>query len=185
MHKDDMNMTASDIRALQYLLDKSELYDLVMKYARYTDRRDRKALRSLYHDDAIEDRGEMFKGTIDEFIKWSSAAAEKYELTIHRISNTIFEIDGNKAQGEVYAEAYHRTNPPDQKDIIAYGRYLDHYEKRDRVWKFKYRTSTTDRCEIRPVDTAWYKEFVAGSPSGLPGADDPSYKILTMFTRCG
>ena len=176
-------MTSSDTKAIQYLLDKSELYDLVMKYARYTDRRDITALRSLYHDDAIEDRGKMFKGTIDEFIKWTTGAAKNYELTIHRISNTIFEIVGNNAQGEVYAEAYHRTFPPDQKDIIAYGRYLDHYEKRDGIWKFIYRTSTTDRCEIRPVDPAWYEEFVAGSPIGLPGADDPSYKVLTMFKR--
>ncbi|MFH2046895.1 MAG: nuclear transport factor 2 family protein [Pseudomonadota bacterium] len=178
-----MDTATSDAKALQYLLDKSELYDLVMKYARYTDRRDMTALRALYHDDAIEDRGKMFKGPIDEFIKWVSVAAKEFELTMHRISNTIFEINGNKAQGEIYAEAYHRTFPPDQKDIIACGRYLDHYEKRDGIWKFTYRTSTTDRCEIRPVDPIWYKDFVAGSPKGIAGADDPSYKILTMFKR--
>lgn len=178
-------MTAPSAQSLQLLLDKSELHDLVVKYCRYIDRRDMVALRSLYHDDAIEDRGQMFKGPIDEFIAWTHKAAGNFELTMHVISNAIFEIDGGKAQGEIYAEAYHRTLPPDQQDITVCGRYLDHYEKRDGVWKFTYRTSTTDRCEVHPVDPAWYREFVAAAPLGQKGADDPSYRALTMFKRWG
>ena len=177
--------TTEESHALQLLLDKSELYDLVVKYCRYIDRRDMAALRALYHDDAIEDRGQMFKGSIDDFIKWTHTAAGKFELTMHIISNAIFEIAGNKAQGEIYAEAYHRTLPPDPQDITVWGRYLDHYEKRDGVWKFIYRTSTTDRCEVRPVDPSWYKEFVAAAPLGQKGADDPSYRVLTLFKKWG
>lgn len=176
-------MTEIETKKLQILLDKSELSDLVMKYARYIDRRDPIALRTLYHDDATEDRGEMFQGSIDDFIAWTSKAASTFELTMHRIWNMLFEIDGDKAQGEIYAEAYHRTKPPDQQDVVVTGRYLDHYEKRQGTWKISYRTSTTDSCEIRPVDPAWYKEFVAAAPMGRKGADDPSYRVLNLFKR--
>ena len=174
-------MTDQNAKAIQMLLDKSELYDLVMKYARYIDRRDTVALRSLYHKDAIEDRGDLFKCPIDAFVKWTTNMAVNFELTMHRISNTIFVVDGNKAQGEIYAEAYHRTRPPDQKDTIVCGRYLDQYEKRNGLWKIIYRTCTLDRCEVRPVDPAWYQEFASGLPGGLPNGDDPSYRVLTMF----
>ena len=44
----------------QELLDRAELTDLVMRYSRGVDRRDFALIRSTYHDDAIDDHGEMF-----------------------------------------------------------------------------------------------------------------------------
>ena len=47
---------------LRELLDKQALHELVLTYCRACDRRDLRLLCSLYHDDAIDDHGSMFKG---------------------------------------------------------------------------------------------------------------------------
>ena len=56
--------------ALQTLIDKQALHELVLRYCRACDRRDFVLLRSLYHDDAIDDHGAMFCGSADEFLVW-------------------------------------------------------------------------------------------------------------------
>ena len=170
---------------LQTLLDKQALHDLVMRYCRCMDRRDFAQARTLYHDDAIEDRGGIFSGTIDEFIAWLPQVTPQFELTTHRIFNTLFVIDGDKAEGELYCEAYHRTKGPDAQEMIVGGRYIDRYERRDDVWKFSYRTSTTDRCEVRAVDAEAYRQFVAAAPAGQPNRGDLSYQKLPLFVRAG
>ena len=48
---------------VQQLIDKQQLLELSLEYCRAIDRRDFVRLRSLYHDDAIDDHGGMFRGT--------------------------------------------------------------------------------------------------------------------------
>ena len=49
-------------QAIQELLDKQALHEIAMRYTRAIDRPDRELLLSLYHDDAIDHHGTMFKG---------------------------------------------------------------------------------------------------------------------------
>lgn len=169
------------MESLQLLQDRAALHDLVMGYCRAIDRRQFAALRALYHDDAVEDRSDIFQGSIDEFMAWLPAAMEGFELTTHRIFNTLFVIDGDRAQGEIYAEAYHRTPGADGQEIIVGGRYFDHYERRQGVWKFAKRSSAVDRCEMRPVNLEAYRHLTAGLPPGQPNASDPSFKALPLL----
>ena len=55
---------------MQEWLDRIALTDLVMRYCRACDRRDFAQVRTLYHDDAIDDHGAMFRGSPDEFVAW-------------------------------------------------------------------------------------------------------------------
>ncbi|KJS05066.1 MAG: hypothetical protein VR73_13190 [Gammaproteobacteria bacterium BRH_c0] len=168
---------------LQTLLDKQALHELVMTYCRAIDRRDYALLLSVYHDDAVEDRGAIFSGSASEFVTWVQKDAGNYVATVHRMSNTLFVVRGDKAEGEIYAEAYHRTSGDTPMEVTAGGRYLDRYEKRNGRWGIVYRTATMDRCEMHPVDQEAYRAFVAGSISGAPGADDLSYKALSWLGR--
>lgn len=178
-------MSAIDPFALQSLLDKQALAELAATYCRAIDRRDYALLKSLYFDDAVEDRGEIFRGSGYEFADWAARDAHHYVLTVHRIFNALFAIDGDRAEGEIYVEAYHRTTGETPLEVVAGGRYLDRYEKRNGRWGFVYRTSTLDRCSMTPVDGAAYEQFVAGSVAGTGDANDLSYRILTRFPRVG
>jgi hypothetical protein len=169
--------------ALQAMLDKHQLHELVLTYCRASDRRDFALIRTLYHDDAIDDHGAMFSGPVDEFVAWLPGAMAQFEATQHSISNALFEVEGDRANGEIYALAYHRTHPPDAQEIVIGGRYLDRYERRNGAWKFVHRSLALDWCNVRAVDPAAYRQFAAGAALGRPGADDPSYAELPLFRR--
>ena len=58
-------------------------------------------------------------------------------------------VRGEHAQGELYTVAYHRTHPPQAREIVIGGRYLDRYERRAGVWKFLHRSLALDWCRVR------------------------------------
>jgi hypothetical protein len=167
---------------LQQLIDKQALQELVLRYCRACDRRDFVQLRALYHDDAIDDHGEMFHGTADEYLAWLPGVMANFEATVHAVSNALFVVEGDVAQGEIYTVAYHRTHPPQAQDVVIGGRYLDHYERRGAAWKVKRRALALDWCRVTPVDAAAYQQFAAGAPVGRTDGQDPSY-ALPFFPR--
>lgn len=168
---------------LQTLLDKQALRDLVYTYCRACDRRDFRLLRTLYHDDAVDDHGSMFKGSADEFVAWIPRVMASFESTVHSISNALFIVQGTQAQGELYTTAYHRTPGPEGREIVIGGRYLDRYEQRGGSWKFLHRALAMDWCRSTPVDAEAYRELAAGAPAGRTDAADPSYVALSFFAR--
>ena len=167
------------------LLDQLALRDLVMRYCRGVDRRDFALVRSLYHDDAVDDHGRMFQGGPDDFVAWLPQALAPWEATRHSISNSLFVIDGDRAEGEHYAEAWHRSPPPEARDYVIHGRYLDRYARREGVWKFVHRSLVFDHGAVRPVDEAALAEMGGQAPNGRADRGDPSwsYELLAEAGR--
>ncbi|MDH4984710.1 nuclear transport factor 2 family protein [Aminobacter anthyllidis] len=170
---------------LNELAARDALRRLVTAYSRAVDRRDFKLLRSLYHDEAFEEHGDMFTGGPDEYMAFVEKALSSYAATAHYVVNTSFEIEGDRAEGEVYKINYHRTHAPDAHEVITASRSLDRYRRDDGVWRFLGRSITLDWSTRRAVDADAYKDFAAGSPPGRPGPDDLSYQVLTLFGRHG
>jgi hypothetical protein len=170
---------------LRVAADKIALQDLVQSYSRGVDRRDFALLRTLYHEDAIEEHGEMFSGPASAYIDWLPGVLAKNETTAHYVVNTLFEIDGDRAEGETYKINYHRSLPPDSVETITGSRSHDRFERRQGVWRFTYRAIVLDWSTVRPVDPEAYKQFAAGSPPGKPDATDLSYARLPLFPRGG
>ena len=79
------------------VIARESLRRLVTAYSRATDRRDFALLRSLYHDDAVEQHGDMFAGNPDEYVAFVEKALSAYEATVHYVVNMSFEIDGDEA----------------------------------------------------------------------------------------
>jgi len=158
------------------LLAQTALRDLVMRYCRGCDRRDFALVRACYHDDAIDDHGGMFHGSADAFVAWLPDAMAPWDLTIHEIYNSVIVVDGDRAQGEHQVRAWHRSLPPDRREYIIWGRYLDRYSRRDGVWKFSHRQLVFDHGETRRVDEAALGETGQGVPAGTAGRDDPSWQ---------
>mgnify|MGYP000020574864 FL=1 len=168
----------------QELCDREELRHLVMRYCRGIDRRDYDLIRSLYWDDAIDDHGEMFCGSPDDYVKWLPQALEPLDCTIHAISNSLFVIDGDVAEGEHYSDNFHRTREAPRQEIVIHGRYLDRYERRDGVWKFARRKIVFDHGYIRPVDEEGLAGAGADAEAGSDGGSDPSWG-LPMLAELG
>lgn len=167
-------MTETETRRL---LDIVALRDLVMRYCRGIDRRDFTLVRGLYHDDAIDDHGTMFSGGPDEFVAWLPSAMAPWELTRHEVQNTVFAIDGDRAEGEIMVRAWHRSRPPKRREFIVDGRYLDRYERRGGEWKFLHRSLVFDHGIVRAVDDESLARVGGDAVHGTCGRDDPSWGL--------
>ena len=167
------------------LADLECLGRLVGTYSRAIDRRDFALLRSLYHDDAVEQHGEMFSGSPDDYVAFVKQALANYEMTAHYPVSSLFEFDGDSAEGETYKINYHRTCGPDASEVITASRSLDRYTRRDGEWRFARRSVVLDWARTQPVDAAAYADFAAGSPPGACGPLDLSYTLLALFRRHG
>ena len=161
----------------QEAIDRIALTDLVMRYCRGIDRRDFELVRSLYWDDAVDDHGEMFCGSPDEYVAWLPTVLEPLDCTIHAISNSFFVIDGDAAEGEHYSYNFHRTRAAPCQEIIIHGRYLDRYERRDGVWKFAQRKIVFDHGYVHPVKEEGLAQAGADAPHGSDDRNDPSWSF--------
>ena len=160
---------------IQELLDKQEIYELLCHYMRGLDRLDRDILRSVYHDDATDDRG-FFKGSADEFVDMAIELLKKFDFCNHMIGQALIEIEDNVAFGEIYFHAYHRkTEDSLEQDFIIIGRYIDRYEKRNGVWKIAHRTELVDLDRMVPSNGEWTKA-TPEAPRGAAAPNDLSYK---------
>lgn len=162
-------------------VDRLALQHLVAAYAHGVDRRDYALLQTLYHDDAIDDHSPYFHGPASDYIAWLPSMLGNWSATAHAMLTMLFVIDGDRAEGEVSARAWHRTLDG-ARDFIAFGRYADRYEKRDGVWRFALRSFILDYAEERPVDV---RDSFGTDGVGVarPGGDDPVYARLGLRRR--
>lgn len=170
---------------MQEWIDRMALTDLVMRYCRGCDRRDFALVRSLYHDDAIDDHGGFFCGSADEFVARMPEATAHWELTRHSLSNSLFVINGDEAEGEHYIEAWHRSYGPNTQQMIVLGRFLDRYARRDGVWKYTYRKLVLDHGWTVPVDVQLLGQILQGSPNGSTDDSDPSFSFPLLARLSG
>lgn len=161
-------------------LDRMALQKLVWTYCHAIDRHDLALVRSLYHDDAVDDHSPMFIGSPDEYVAWLPAMLANWQLTAHTITAMQFLIAGDLAEGELASTAYHRT-ADGSREVIAHGRYLDRYRKADGVWKFQHRSLVLDWLEDRPVQRGDGPGIEQGLATGQPGRTDPIYARLPLF----
>jgi len=156
-----------------------ELQRLAWLYCHAVDRGDMTLLRSLYHDDAVDEHGEMFTGTADEYVAWLPTMLAAVDVLRHEITNMLFVIDGDRAQGQLVNTAYHRTG---DREVIIGGRYLDTYARRDGVWRILHRSLVMDTFEQRTASAAG--GFIGkGVAWGAADGTDPVYERLDLFRR--
>ncbi len=168
-----------DPRALDTLLDKEMIRELVLLYSRGVDRKDIELLKTLYTKDATDDHGAHFKGPADAYIEFLERSLPGLLAGGHFVCNHLIAVDGATAEGEVYALAYHifSDGKGGAMQDVAGVRYVDRYAKENGRWLFASRIVSFDFREIKPVASP-----VGSTPS--PAAD-PSYTSLVsrVFAR--
>jgi len=178
-------MTTNNETRLHDLLVKDRLHELEMAYCRGVDRRDAALLRSIFFDDAVEEHGEMYRGSAHAFVEWVFRDfLPRYELTAHYVLNEWYRVAGDRAEGETHRLSYHRERGADGRasEAVAACRTFNRYECRDGVWKIAYRGVVRDWVSARPVDDALYKGHF-GMALSRPDGQDDSYRVLSMFAR--
>ena len=164
--------------AIDELLAKQEITELLYRYCRGIDRLDWELVRSCYHDDAFDDHG-IFRGSPDEFVAFFTEFLTPLTATTHTLGNILITVNGDVAGCESYILAWHRVPadgdaPP--RDLTASGRYVDRLERRNGQWKIAHRTVLFDWTRIEPVG----EEFEVGPDAiwGRHDRSDLSYAVL-------
>lgn len=134
-------MDATLAAQLRDLVDRQQIHQVMLKYARGLDRLDNALVRSCYWDDAIEDHGH-FVGRPDDFIRYADGTTLAHLSTQHAILNHYCELDGDDAWCETYYQFTGvKQTPP---HFASTGRYIDHFQKRNGEWRIANRVTVVE-----------------------------------------
>ncbi|MEE2662979.1 MAG: nuclear transport factor 2 family protein [Myxococcota bacterium] len=157
------------------LIAKRACFDALARYARGVDRCDPELVRSTYHPGAYDDHG-GYQGDADGFVAWvKGAVMDTFGCTMHKLGNSLIEVEGDRAFGETYAVAHHiQDQPASPTDLVMGVRYLDRFERRGGHWKVAHRVMSFE----------WERSVEVGSqrfaPGSLRGARDGSDPVLQL-----
>jgi hypothetical protein len=149
-------LTDAEYQSFQQLLAKDAIRDVIMRYSRAIDRVDGDLLRTVYWPDGWDSHS-IFDGPIDEFVPWVTDTLNGMIATQHLVGNISIDLDGDHAYTEVYFMAHHKVAGEDgaERDAIAAGRYLDHFERRQDEWRIKHRRAIFDWDLNQPSTSGW------------------------------
>ena len=162
------------------LADREAIRDMLLRYARASDRCDEDLLRSVYWPDAKDDHL-VFSGNPEEFIAWSIPIMRAMRYNMHMIANMLITIDGEEAEAETYFQGYHSTIDAEgaRRDVLAAGRYIDTLHKRDDEWRIFRRFCVVDWFREFPDSADWEKgPFGMQVTRGDLKPEDISYRLF-------
>jgi len=159
---------------LEDLVSRHEIYEALTRYCRGVDRCDVELIRSVYHEDAIDDHG-MFKGPGMEFAQWIvDWERQNIKQCQHLIGNFSCDLRGDVAFTETYCISF--SEDMNGNNATVYNRYIDRFERRGGTWKIADRLVVLDLTRTEPGtkpfgdvpgwDFAW----------GTRDRTDPSYR---------
>ena len=123
-------------RKLRELVDRNEIWRVMQKYGRGLDRLDKQLALSCYWEDAIEDHG-AYVGYPSDFIDWADTTTLAFQSSQHGLLNHSCDLQGDDAFCETYYLFTGVSGGP--TNFMSTGRYIDHFQKRDGVWKIANR----------------------------------------------
>jgi hypothetical protein len=155
---------------------REEIREVLARYCRGIDRRDRDLVRACFHPDATDDHGTGAR-PFETFLSWCFDLLDGYDSTFHFLGQSTFAfLDPAKARVETYGVASHRrSGGPDHRNLVTGFRYLDVMTVRDEEWKIAERVAVTDWSRIVREGEWW--PVPDGMLRGRPGTDDPSYDV--------
>lgn len=160
--------------ALETLLARQEITDVIHRYCRAMDRVDDDLGYGVWWPDATADYGAMYQGSGHGFIDFVHGPHQGFLSSAHRVGNIQIQVDGDSASSETYIEAgFCMPDGEDgQKTARSAGRYLDRWSRRAGRWAIAHRRYLHE----------WDEGFVPGASmnvrTGRRDASDESYAYL-------
>lgn len=133
-------------QALQELIDKQAIGDVLQRYSRTLDWLDDKAQAGCYWPDAEVDYG-FFKGRADQFLPIVMEVERGSDRRWHMLSQPLIAFHSlTSASSECYGIFAGATQKEDGSlaGNLYGGRYLDEWEKRGSEWRISARTYLLD-----------------------------------------
>lgn len=106
--------------AIQKLLDREAVHEVLYTYCRGADRCDPDIIRSAYHADSYDDHG-YWKGNGHDFADFLADRLQRANSrTMHSVTNTIMTLEGDLALCESHVlVTLVRRSPPDVVDLMG------------------------------------------------------------------
>lgn len=155
--------------------DRNEIRDLLARYCRAVDRLDEEEIRSVFHPDAVIDKGVgalSREPYIDDLLTRHAGVP----AASHQVTNMLVDfIDTDTAFVETYGNAVeHRRADADAdgSDAVFRVRYGDIVSRRDGVWRVERRRLVVDNVLRFPVEPD-AAAVIQGRFFGERSANDP------------
>jgi hypothetical protein len=163
-------------RKVQYLTDRQEIYDCLVRTSRGNDRFDVDLIVGSYHPDGLHELGEnLIPGPeYGEYANQGHAAI--CDINMHTVAMHSCDIDGDVAHTESYVLGLFADRGGETSRMLA-GRYLDRLERRGGEWKIALRRTTVEVVmEGRAVLPNGQTPPGTGYVKGNRDRSDPSYQ---------
>ena len=170
-------MDAALEKKLREMVDRQEIWEVMLRFGRGLDRVDRELVRSCYFDDTIEDHS-LYVGGPDGFIDWAHSVTLQFKAQQHGLMNHRCELDGDDAHCETYFMFIGVNDKPPH--FMSTGRYVDHFQRRNGEWRIANRVTIIEgRFDLS--DYALGPQVDASnprkdSPTGARDRSDASYQ---------
>jgi hypothetical protein len=160
---------------LELLLAERAITRQLTNYCRAMDRCDAELGLSVFHADASLDYGDSYRGDAAGFIDWAMRTHSHMDQHLHRLSNVLIDVQGERAGSESYFEAIFRMSHDGViREMRGAGRYLDRWELRDGRW------AISNRLMLHTVDSVRVLENEPRPITGTRDRLDPSYSVLSL-----
>ncbi len=178
----ELQMLRETVATLQaqvtVLTDRWEIFDCAHRYTKGIDRRDWELLASAYHDDAIDQHGDVI-GSRDEIVEYIRNVMTEWDYSVHFLDLNNVDIDGDTAHAESYVLFTQQRIDGGGLDFGG-GRYVDRLEKRNGTWGIVTRQVVIDwAARAEAVAFADVDSYRLGSWD----RDDPSYQRPLTVTK--
>lgn len=145
---------------IETVLAKQDIRDVLARYARGIDRADGELLKSCYHEDAVEEHGNTYKGPAHPYVDGAMQRMSRLRHPMaHYLCTSHFEFDdsGEVAWVESYVLTFARFDDSNgaPHDTLTGGRLVDRFERRDGDWKIAHRKMTLDWNRDAPTSEGW------------------------------
>ena len=128
--------------ALQLLVDRAEIHDVMMRYAAGVDRRDFGLVSSCFAEDLkVVGWGNHNFPDREALIEFISGVAH-YDMTMHMMGNQFIEVSGDRADMDTYAMLTHHRIDNEGKPVelnVSGGRYVEKLARQDGSWRIVQR----------------------------------------------
>ncbi len=168
-----------DVLTIEAVIAKQAIHDLNARYCRAVDRCDTPLMQSIWHPDATVDVG-VFAGSAADYAEIITQPNDVMERSFHAVTNELYNIDGEAAEGEAYVTAAVTLIEDGEKvERLVGGRYIDKFVKHDSQWKFYHRLFVVDWSNTFNSEQVWRDSvFAMFTNHGSRGREDLSYSRL-------